>query len=584
MGRPRFGSRLVRIAVAAALLVLLAALAAPFLIPVDSYRPLLVGAIEARTGRQVQIDALKLYLFPTLRIGVINFRMKNPAGFPAGDALVAKSIDLGIAPQALLSRRLDVTDIAPSGVHVNVLRDAAGRTNFAAPVPSPTTALRTSIAAREAARIFTLEQVGAVNVNDAEITLADAHGGKALGPSISLHGVSAKIGSIDSQAPDWVKKLEIVADLRGAQLTTPLLAEPIDVHTGELTIKGGAARSTFAVSVGGVNLAGSAAFARLDPLSIAFAVTGPELDLDRLAMLLRPGAQSAAAASSTARLLARGTITIGKVLVPPLEASQMTGRLDVYTSAVRLNAYSLSAYGGTVRGSSALEGSAGIPIAVTARVHGLNLQRALAAIGLGTTNVTGVLDANFKLNTLLARDPMQALGAAGTFVVRNGSFPGIDLKGQLAQTARLMSLNVPSGDTRFSSFGGDLRIARERGYSNALILVATGMRGTIRGSFGFDQTLQYSGTGVLDPLAQHTSPAGSPVLALVQPILSGVLQQYVGATRVSVPFSLRGTFDHPQFSLTGAPQLLTTGTLPRAAQQPAVPTSLQDLVKLIPGL
>src|SRR5580704_16300943 len=107
MAQPWFRSQPVRIVAAAALLFMVAALAVPFLIPIDSYRPLLVWALESATGRDVQIDALKLSVLPTVHITVVNVRMKNPPGFPAGDALMASSIDLGIVPQALLSRRLE---------------------------------------------------------------------------------------------------------------------------------------------------------------------------------------------------------------------------------------------------------------------------------------------------------------------------------------------------------------------------------------------------------------------------------------------------------------------------------------------
>lgn len=569
-----------RIAAVAAGVVVLAAVALPFLIPVDSYRPLLVWAIEAGTGRDVQIDALQLYFLPSVHIRVVNFRMMNPPGFPAGDALVASAIDLGIAPQALLSRRLDITYIAPTGVQVNVLRDAAGHTNFTVAATPRSAAPSTTTAGP----VFTLERIGTVSVKDAEITFADAPGSDRAAPTLSLRGVSGTIGAIDAQASDWAKKLQIVADLRGAQLTMSMLAEPVDFHTGTLTIEGGAARSTFSLSAGNANLAGNATFAQLDPLSIAFSVTGPELDFTTLSKLLTGVHGSAAAPAAAHRLLAHGTIAIGKVLFAPLAASNLKGQLDLYSSTVRLNALTLSAYGGTVRGTAALAGSAGIPIAMSAQVRGVNVEQALATIGAGAHNVTGALDANFKLTTSLARDPEQALKLTGTFAVRDGSFPGIDFKGQLAQAARMMSLNVPSGTTRFSYFGGDLRIAQERGYSNKLTLLASGMRGTSRGSFGFNQSLQYSGTGVLDPLTQQTSSAGPSALALLGPLLGNVLQKDIGSSLVSVPFALRGTLDHPQFSLNGTPQLVSTQGPAQPAPQSAQPPSVQDLVNLIPGL
>jgi len=559
-------------------LVLLAALAAPFLIPVDQYRPLLVWAIESGTGRTVQIDALKLVLFPTVRIRLLNVRMKNPRGFPAGDALVAGTVDLGIAPRALLSRQLDVTDIAPSGVQVNVLRDAAGRTNFAAPVPLRTAAQGASAAAEPP---ITLEHIGAVTVSDAQITFADAPGTTLPAPSLSLRGVSGTIGAIDPQARDWAKELKIVVDLRGAQLTTELLTAPIEFHTGQLAFAEGGARGVFSSSVGGIDLAGNAAIARLDHMSIAFAVAGPELDLQRLATILRVGEHGGTAALTPRYLLAHGTIKLGKVRASPVEASGVTGQLDLYRNGIRLNAFTLSGYGGTARGRATLDTSDGVPTSVTARASGINVQQALAALGLGQRRVTGALDANFTLTTLLTRDPESSLRAAGSFTVRNGSFPGMNVAGQLAATARLIGLAVPSGDTRFSSFGGDLAIARERGYSNQLTLIGSGLRATLRGSFGFDQTLAYGGTAVVVPTRQ-TALAGSPALASLQAMLGEGLRRDLGGSSVSMPFSLRGTLDHPQFTLAGTPQLLgTPGTGSTTQPPPALPT-LQDLEKLIP--
>jgi len=553
MRRPWFGSTPVRVVAAAAFLLVLAALAVPFLIPIDSYRPLLVWAVESVTGRNVAIDALKLSVLPTVHITVVNFRMQNPPGFPAGDALTASSIDLGLAPQALLSRRLDVTYIAPSGVQVHVLRNAAGRTNFSTNAPAKTPA-------QQPAPVFILEPIGAVTVKDAAITFADALGKELPVPTFSLRGVSGTIGSIDTQAPDWAKKLEIVAGLRGAQLTLSNLTKPIEFHSGELTIHGGAARSTFSLSVGTIDLAGAAAIARLDPLSITFAITGPELDFTSLATFLG-GARGSAAARG--RLLAHGTVAIGKVVFSPLEASRLKGQLDLYTSAVRLNAWTVSAYGGTVRGTAELTGSAGSPIAVNAQAHGLNVARVLAAIGSGSGKVTGTLDTAFRLTTLLTRDPEQSLRTTGTFAVRNGSLPSL---------------------AHFSYLGGDLRIARARGYSNQLTLLGTGIQATSRGSFGFDQTLQYSGTGVVDPLSPGTSFTSSPLFATLQPILENVLPENVGATRMRVPFTLRGTLGHPQFALAGTPQLLTTQSSGQAAQLPATTPSVHDLLNLVSGL
>ena len=574
MTRPWFESRPALIAAAAVVVLVLAALAAPFLIPVDSYRPLLVWAIEAGTGRQVQIDHLQLYVVPSLRIRIVGFHVQNPPGFPAGDALVAQSIDLAIDARALFARRLDVTDIVPVGVQLKVLRNTTGRSNFAQPVK------RT---AQGPAQVFTLEPLNAVKVNDAQITFADAPGTKQPAPSFTLSGVSGTIGSINTQASDWAKQLDIVADLRGAHLTTSLLNKPIDFRTGTLAFKGGSGRATFAASVGTVNLAGSASFPRLDPLSIAFSVSSPELDLDALGAVLGGGAQGGAAGASRYPI-AHGTIAIGKVIASPIEVTQLKGQLAFYGGRLQLTGCTFSAYSGRVRGSAVIYEAAGTPIHATVRIAGMNDAQVLAALGFGNGKITGALSAAFTLATRLTSDPEASLTATGTFVIRNGSFPGMDFKSNLAQIAQLASINVPTGETRFSYFGGDLRIARERGYSNELRLLATGITGTARGSFGFDRSLNYNGTGVLDVQANGTSSTGSSALAAVAQILHTTLQQDVGAAQVQIPFSLRGTLDNPQFTTAGIAQLITNNIPSQVIQQQTQSPAIQSLLKLIPGL
>jgi hypothetical protein len=579
-----FRLRTVRIAAALVVVSLLGILVLPLLIPVDRYRPLLVWAIESGTGRSVQIDALKLALVPTVRIRVVGFRMKNPRGFPDGDALAASSINVGIDPHALLSRRLNVTYIAPADLQVNVLRAASGRTNFADPIPSKSTASKAAASRPGGVPFFTVEHVGDVILTHAAVSLADVVGAAPAKPSFTLRVVHGRIGGIDPQVLDWAKRLAVVADLRDAQLATTLLAKPVTFRSGELTLKDGAARATFAASAGPVDVTGTAALVRLAPLSMTFALVTPELDLKNLAQLIDVGAQERAAEPVPNRLVAHGTVKAAKMSFAPLVGTQFRGQLEVYTRAVRIPSCTFSGYGGTVAGSMSLDGAVGSPATVTLLARGLRVAQTLAAIGLGATNVTGTLDAGFGITTLLARNPGQSTTATGTFTVRNGSFPGLDFKSALAQTARLANLNVPAGDTHFQSFGGDLRIANGRGASRHLALVATGMAGTGSGSFGFDRTVAYRGTAVLDALAPTSAGAGNPLLAAIQQLASASVRRAIGGMRVRLPFTLNGTFDHPQFALSGTPQFVTGGGSSPPLQAPPLPAPVQELLKLIPGL
>lgn len=568
------------------LLGLAVVLAVPFLISADRFRPLLVQLIESKTGHEIQIDALRLYLVPTVHLHAMNVRMKNPQGFPADDAIIVKFIDFGVAPRALLLRRLEVTYIAFRGARVTVIRDPTGRTNLAPSGPPWSAPPGRTAAAARGAPFLSLGRVGAVTVANVEITFANFAPRQArVVPFLNLSGLSATLRPINPDAAGWPRGLDIVADLRGARVTTPSLAKPVQFQTGAFHVRDGAGQGAFSVSLDTLRATGSVKIASFDPLSLTFAVAVPELNVDRLKTIVSSSASGRAniQTPSARHLLARGGVKIDRLVVSPIEATRMSGRVSVYTDAIRLDSFTLSAYDGTFQGAAELDYFVtGFPAAATATARGVNLGRVLSTLAPQARKITGSLDADLRLATALGRDPKAALTGAGTFAVRNGSFPGLDLKSGLGQLARALQSNVPAGDTRFSYFGGDFRIAQERVYSTSLRLDADGLAATGRGSSGFNKTLDYAGTGTLTTLASG-APASGGALSSVEQSLANVLPRVPGSAGTRVAFLLRGTFDAPKFSLAGIPQL-TQGQGPN--QQPQQQLQLpkqpfpQDLFKL----
>lgn len=578
MARSWYGSKWLRFG-GAILLLGLVALAIPFLIPVDRFRPMLERLVEASTGREVEIDAVRLHLVPTIRLRAVNIRVKQPDGFGAGHALTVKSVDFKVAPAALLARRLDVTDIIISGVRVNVLRDPAGRTNFEPSAPRPIAPPVGTGSIAGPAPFISLERVGAVTVKNVEITVAnsDLRRGQVT-RSLTLSGLNATIRSFDPNAPNWPRKLEIAADLRGAMLTTPLLPKPVQFQTGELLVKGGVARGTFSAAMGIIRAEGTAAIASLDPLSVTFAVAIPVLDVDRLEGLAIRSTISGADPARQ-RLVARGDVKIRRLVLSPLEATRMSGRLSVYTRTIQLDSYGLSAYGGTIEGTAALDYSAAnLPTTMVAKVRRLSLAR-LSAVYPAARKFTGALDVDLRLAAAVRRDLAATLRGAGTFAVRNGSFQGFDVRSNLAKSAGVLQPDVPGGATRFSYFGGDLRIAQRRVHSVSLRLEAEGLQGVAGGSFGINKTLDYAGTGVLKNPTSEKSRAGGASRSIGRR-LGDLLRAAAVSLGVRVPFSLRGTFADPQFSFARTPQPIPDQGLRQQRQQqrqePKQPSS-QDL-------
>ena len=552
-------SRWVRATGLVLLLALVAAVAIPFLVPADRFRPLLVQFVEGVSGRRVEIEALRLFLLPTVHLRVVNVRVKNPEGFPDGDLIIGKSVDVGLAPRALLSRRLVVTYITINGVRANLLRDLAGRTNYDfGPLAQGSAG----------ASFLSLDRIGAVTVRNVAVAFSNyARGRRHATLLFTFSGLSARIQNIQLDASDWTKGFELTSDLRGVTFSTPALTKPVLIQKGLFTITRGSGQGTMTATLDGMQVDGTFTVARFDPLSSTFTAMVPQLDLVRLGTLMvnvSGGGPDAEAAPAEHRLLSRGDVKIGKILYAPLAAENMNGRLSVYTDTVKMDSYTLSFYGGTVQGAAAVDDlAAGLPARLTAKARGINVTEIMKSAASGERKITGTLDADLHMSTAFGRDPDAPLMGGGTFAVRNGTLERLDLKSHLAKMARVMQPNVPGGATRFNYFGGDVRIAQQRVYSDALRFEADGLEATASGSFGIDKTLDYAGTGTL-----RTSTSKAVGSRSVGRILSDVVRGAAVALGVRVPFSLGGTFDDPQFSMGRTPPLTPGQNPQRPLQQP----------------
>ena len=185
-----------------------------------------------------------------------------------------------------------------------------------------------------------------------------------------------------------------------------------------------------------------------------------------------------------------------------------------------------------------------------AKVQNLNAEQFVNAASPGaTTKITGTFKADARLAIPLgATDPLMRLSGKGQFAVHDGTFLGLDIEGTLAKMAKLLQLNLPVGDTRFTFLGGDFRISKARIHSNRLRLDAEALKASLRGSVGFDQTLNYNGSGLLKGEAttqQQKKPSRNPFGGLRRG-LGIVTRQTMKITGMRVPFTVRGTLQDPK--------------------------------------
>jgi hypothetical protein len=562
--------------------VAVAAAAVPFFVPVDRYRGLLEEYIRSATGRDVRIAALRLQIWPRPHVRATDVRLMNPAGFPEGAAVEAQTVNLGVDLRALLHRRLEIKWVALNAVRVNFLTNTAGRSNFDLPAQDRG---RPSIGGG----VLSLTPIGAVAIKKVDLWVGSYDPGRRqTTPSFAITGLTVASRSVQATAPDLLQRIGATVDLKGARLIVPSLRVPVEVSSGTLVLASGGVKATFAAGLDTTRVTGTAQVPRIYAPVISFALAGNELDVNRLQRLLRAAAvQGSSGPPGPHRLVAAGTVDVGKFAFAPVAASGVRARVGIYTDAIRVDAYSLIAYGGTITGAAAAKTAVpGAPASFTVHARGVDVGGLLRGVG-AAAKVTGALDADGALRTMLTGNPRATLAGAGTFAIHNGSFPGLDVKSGLAQLAQLLQANVPTGQTQFTYFGGDARIARERVYSSALRLDGENLQATGHGSVGFDGSVDYTGTGVMAMTAAG-SPSPGPI-----PSAATLLGSYVpgaaGARATSIPFKLTGGLSNPHFALGGVPAFVGGGSAgspapqraaPASPQNPALPSFLQNLPKL----
>jgi len=153
--------------------------------------------------------------------------------------------------------------------------------------------------------------------------------------------------------------------------------------------------------------------------------------------------------------------------------------------------------------------------------------------------------------------------------VRNGQLPTLRLNSNLMVLTRLSDVGPASGDpSSFSSVSADLTLANDRVTSRNIKIVGNGLGIEAAG------VLALVGEGALEYEGVAEVSAAQNALTTM---LAGLSGAKFADGKLSFPFTLGGTLDHPRFALktpAGA-----TGTVGTGAVQPEVVQGIMELFK-----
>jgi hypothetical protein len=204
----------------------------------------------------------------------------------------------------------------------------------------------------------------------------------------------------------------------------------------------------------------------------------------------------------------------------------------------------------------------------------VDLEKLAAADPSTRGKITGRAELKMQLAGSLRGDLMNSLSGQGSFALRDGKLPGVQLGKSMQELRKAekflsfgRSVGGGSGETTFSAVQGDLDIHGGRFYTQRTHADTNVGSGNIHGSVGFDQTLDLVGTWLLTGASRTGAATAGAVAAgvlsggLLAPVLVGA-----GAASLSVPFTVKGTLKAPKLIAGGgfpgfkssAPQQSTT--------------------------
>jgi AsmA protein len=501
-------------------------LVAPFLIPVNQFRPIIEEKASAALGRKVQLGNISLSLISG-SLSAENLSIGDDPKFSSAPFLTAKSLSVGVEMMPLIfSKTLNVTDVAIASPQVTLLHSAAGVWNYSSLGASAAKAKAKRApekpsGAGEAAEV----SVKKLTLSDGSIIVGSTNSQKR---STYEHvNVTASDVSLTSKFP-----VTVTADLPGGgKFKLDGTFGPVDEADTALT------PLNAKLNVTDLNLA-STGF--LD----SSAGLGGLLDLDGNLSSQGGEAQTKGRVKFSKALLVAGGSPAGVPVTVNFNTKYNLRKnagvlepstLNIGSAAAHLNGTYESAGEETV-----------VNIKLDAKdMPAKDLEAFLPALGIhlpkGASLTAGTLNSDLNLT-----GPTNKLVTTGSVGLFNGVLAGFDLGSRTGEISALTGLKTGK-DLQIEKLTTNLRMAPNGLEANNFLAVLPSL-GQLTGAGTLDSKneLDFKMLATLANSATYTSSNGVPVSG-IGGILGAIGGGKGGCKGASIPFQIHGTTAEPKF-------------------------------------
>ena len=490
--------------------ILLAVIAVPFLINVNSFRPKLESELTTALGRDVKVGNLSLSILSGT-VSAEDLSIADDPAYSKDPFIRAKSLKVGVEVMPLiLSKTLHVTDITLDKPEISLLRDASGKWNFSS-LGGKSGASAKPVGTNDGSPSTANLSVSKMDVKDGRISVNRAN--SSIKPHVYDNvDISVRDFSLTSQFPFTISanlpaggsaKLDGKAGpINSSDVSASPLETQVHIKGLDLTASGFVDPST--------GIAGVADFDGTLNSDGKMAKTSGALKADKLKLAVKgtPATRPVEVKYATdydmgkqSGTLTQGDVTYGKALAKLTGTYASQGESTVLN--MKLNAD-------------------GMPVD--------DLETMLPALGIVLPSGSSLKGGTLSVNVGIV-GPVDKLVITGPIRLAQTQLTGFNLASKMSAISALSGAQTGS-NTSIQNLSTDARVAPEGVRTQNINLMIPSL-GTVTG----DGTI--SPAGALN-YKMNASLSGSVVTGLTQ--LAGI-----GGKGGSVPFFIQGTTSDPKF-------------------------------------
>lgn len=483
-------------------------LALPFLIDLNKYQDQYKPHIEDALNRKVQLQDIRLTVWPRIGARVAGFAVLDDPAFSSGPFASLSSLDVGIKLMPLLSGKVEVEEITLRQPVITVIKNKNGVLNASTigrkGVPVPEKPSRAPIPSTEGPlKILAMLAVDRVSIDGGKLTYRDQSAAKPteyvlqdlemllrdvrLGQTPHLH-----FGSL-------VQPFNMPVKLDG---TFGPLKETMDIDA--INFQLGVGKTDFTIT-------GNAA--------------GNDADIN-----------------ITSPVINTANLPVALPLKKPVDIKDFQIAAEVRGQEAKLNSLSFHLFDGQVKGQGKMiAGSDAPPFKGGVTIQGLQLGPALNAVAETPVSISGTAGADLSLlgKGFSMSDLTKALEGTGHLAVKDGKIEGVNLLQEVASALKVAGISLGDAKaTAFSTIETDLAIKQGIINVQRLLMDSHDFQATGGGTIGFDQKLNLI-------VNLHLSQEVSQKLASASPVVKIVMKD----GRLSLPLTITGTAQSPSYGV-----------------------------------